>query len=77
MREHLLLQVQDTVGDLKKEVKLQKKNLMFYTSLRNLLAFQIVASQFLSKFELNFRLICFLGKVAGFCILRIVKNYSF
>ena len=50
---------------------------MFYTSLRNLLAFQIVASQFLSKFELNFHLICFLGKVAGFCILRIVKIIHF
>ena len=50
---------------------------MFYTSLRNPLAFQIVASQFLSKFELNFHFICFLGKVAGFCILRIAKNYLF
>lgn len=50
---------------------------MFYTSLRNPLAFQIVVSQFLSKFEQNFHFICFLGKVAGFCILRIAKNYLF
>ena len=52
---------------LKKEVKnCRKKNLLFYTSLRNPLAFQIVASQFLSKFGLNFHFISFLGKVAGF-----------